>query len=156
MGAIAPVDFWERPWERPNCTRRFLGKTIDCTHQLKILKLPLCIYQNNPFILILHLQQGLRQGSKSMGANFHDSTKLTNKTNSQNLLLTLRFRKLMGAIDAFSKIDGCNCTHCTPLAEALYSNYSKSNSFEGFFQCYLITKSYFLKKTLFISFQIPH
>ena len=41
MGAIAPVDFWERPWERPNCTHRFLGKTIDCTHRLKILKLPL-------------------------------------------------------------------------------------------------------------------
>ena len=53
-----------------------------------------------------------------MGANFHDPTKLTNKTNSQNLLLTLRFRKLMGAIEAFSKFDGCNYT---PLAAAMYS-----------------------------------
>ena len=46
MGAIAPVDFWERPWERPNCTHRFLGKTIDCTHRLKILKLSLLLCQS--------------------------------------------------------------------------------------------------------------
>ena len=25
----------------------------------------------------------------------------------------------MGAKEGFSKIDGCNCTHCTPLAAAL-------------------------------------
>ena len=28
--------------------------------------------------------------------------------------------KSMGAMDTFSKIEGCNCTHCTPIAEALY------------------------------------
>jgi len=49
----------------------------------------------------------------------------SHKANSHNLLLTLRFQKLMGAIDAFSKIDGCNCTHCTPLAAALKSEYKK-------------------------------
>ena len=36
--------------------------------------------------------------------------------------MNLRFPKLMGAIDAFSKIDGCNCTPCTPLAAPLFCN----------------------------------
>ena len=28
----------------------------------------------------------------------------------------------MGAINAFSKMEGCNCTHCTPLGSALRGN----------------------------------
>ena len=30
-----------------------------------------------------------------------------------------KFPKSMGAKEGFSKIDGCNCIHCTPLAAAL-------------------------------------
>ena len=34
--------------------------------------------------------------------------------------------KLMGTMDTFSKIEGCNCTHCTPIAEALDDENGKS------------------------------
>ena len=37
----------------------------------------------------------------------------------------------MGAIDAFSIIDGCNCTHCTPLAAALFYKQSISDLLRG-------------------------